>query len=269
MEPSQENATTMGGQEKWFDRAPPKLTTGMRAVFEKYSGMSPDDVQKRAFKLIPYPCVGRYYFLELGLPRSPFYEDIKQRLIHGEKLLDLGCGFGQELRKLALDDVPTRNLYGCDLNVEFTQLGYEVFLDKGKNQMTFLEADILNPESELRLLDGQISFINAQLFFHLFTRSQQIQIAVRLIALLDPAKDCLIVGRHLGSSKVAEYDLPGEVFTHVHTQDSWKSLWDEVGRLTGTLWDVEIVQESAEDLVQTIVGPGAYWMSFTIRKLSP
>lgn len=48
----------------------------------------------------PYPCIGQFRFLSLGIANSPHYDEVLQRLRGGEKLLDVGCCFGQEIRKL-------------------------------------------------------------------------------------------------------------------------------------------------------------------------
>lgn len=55
----------------------------------------------RAYSIqFPYPCIGSFRFLDLGISQSPVYFEVLQRLKSGEKLLDVGCGVGQELRQL-------------------------------------------------------------------------------------------------------------------------------------------------------------------------
>lgn len=41
-----------------------------------------------------------YRFLDLSIATSAAYDEVLQRLKAGEKLLDLGCCFGHEIRDL-------------------------------------------------------------------------------------------------------------------------------------------------------------------------
>lgn len=52
----------------------------------------------------PYPCIGAYRFLDLSIISSPQYDEILSRVKSGEKFLDLGCCFGQEVRQLVSHD---------------------------------------------------------------------------------------------------------------------------------------------------------------------
>lgn len=48
-------------------------------------------------------------FLQLNISLSPVYDEVLFRLKKDEKLLDLGCCFGQDIRKLVQDGVPSQN----------------------------------------------------------------------------------------------------------------------------------------------------------------
>lgn len=39
--------------------------------------------------------------------KEPYYDEVLSRVKNGEKLLDLGCCFGQELRKLVSPRIPS------------------------------------------------------------------------------------------------------------------------------------------------------------------
>jgi len=41
-----------------------------------------------------------YHFLDLSIMTTPHYKQIIDRVKGGEKFLDLGCCFGQEVRQL-------------------------------------------------------------------------------------------------------------------------------------------------------------------------
>lgn len=45
-------------------------------------------------------------------------------------LLDRGCCFAQDVRKLVDDGARPQNLYACDLKGEFLDVGYDLFKDK-------------------------------------------------------------------------------------------------------------------------------------------
>jgi SAM-dependent methyltransferase len=93
---------------------------------------------------------------------SPDYVTILQRLKTGnENFLDLGCRFGQELRKLASDGVLDSHLYGADLRSEFFTLGYKLFRDQSTLNAKFIAAEIFDPVLPLGELDGKIDIIYA------------------------------------------------------------------------------------------------------------
>lgn len=58
----------------------------------------------------PYPCIGSFRFLDFSIPQSPVYPEILQRLKSGEKLLDIGCAVGQELRQLVRINITSINI---------------------------------------------------------------------------------------------------------------------------------------------------------------
>ena len=163
-----------------------------------------------------------------------------RRVKAGEKLLDLGCFCGQEMRKLILDGAPSENLYGTDLRPEFFDIGYELFLDREKCKSTFIAANIFEPSPELEALNGTISVVYAGAFFHLFDRPQQLQLAKRIAALVTAQPGSMVLGRQVGNVNPGLYEHAtnenGKMFRH--NEQSWKELWEEAGNETGTKWDV-------------------------------
>lgn len=78
-----------------------------------------------------------YQFLDLSLMTTDVYQEVLERVKHGENFLDLGCCFGQEIRQLVFDGAPSANTYGSDLWSDFLSIGYELFKDKDRLQTTF------------------------------------------------------------------------------------------------------------------------------------
>jgi SAM-dependent methyltransferase len=170
------------------------------------------------------------------------YPEILERVKHGEKFLDLGCCFGQELRKLVADGAPSANTYGLDLWDGFFDAGYKLFRDKDRLQTTFIQADILHETLPLAELVEQISIIYVGDLFHLFNLEEQEKIAARIIQLLAPKPDALILGRQSGSEYPGESTRAGNKSgrrSFRHSPESWKALWDRVGQNDGSKWAIE------------------------------
>ncbi|KAJ6782923.1 hypothetical protein PWT90_03075 [Aphanocladium album] len=247
-----------------------------REILEKYSGIAPADVvqhvkdiRELAFSIFVYPCIGMVKFLDIEISKVPCYDEIKRRLTTGgEKYLEVGCCFGQELRKLVIDGVPQESLYASDLDLTFAELGFELFRDKGRLTTPFIAADILAPgPSNLDQLQGQISIVGASLFFHLFSWEQQLFIGRRLVGLLAKDVKGLIVGGHAGADegfKQLTY-LDHPVF--LHSASSWQKLWDEIGAATGTRWEAT---SRKDQILRTSVIKGeeqSFVMKFVVRQL--
>ena len=174
------------------------------------------------------------------------YPEIVQRLKSGNgKYLDLGCCFGQDIRKLVADGVPAQALIGCDLHQGFLDLGYDLFKDKERLQCELITADVFDPESKLTQLEGSIDIIHASSFFHLFGYEGQKKIARRVVQLLKPKKDSLLVGRQVGNVKAHEMESSASGSGNMFLQnvESWKQMWKEIGEETGTQWEVEATLE--------------------------
>ena len=84
-------------------------------------------------------------------------------------LLDLGCCFAQDVRKLVYDGAPSQNLYACDVKSEFLDLGYDLFKDKETLKTHGFAADALAPSSALDEIDGKIDAVHAASFFRTCT----------------------------------------------------------------------------------------------------
>ncbi|KAL4768451.1 hypothetical protein BDW60DRAFT_210996 [Aspergillus nidulans var. acristatus] len=76
----------------------------------------------------------------MRIATSQDYPEMLERVKKGQKLLDLGCAFGQELRQLIYDGAPGESLYSSDIQQEFLNLGYELFQDRATLPETHLIA---------------------------------------------------------------------------------------------------------------------------------
>ncbi|KAF4555709.1 Methyltransferase trt5-like protein [Elsinoe fawcettii] len=280
----------VGSRDKsvtWYVKEGPNVSTTTREVLEKYSNIPSDEVvdhclaiRDKAWEIYPYPCIGTFRFLDLSISLLPVYSEILDRLRSGQqKFLDLGCCFGQDIRRLVYDGVPSENTYGSDLQLDFMQLGYDMFLDKETLKTTFIAGDVFDDNSDLKQLHGQIDIIQASAFFHLFDRDNQKKVAHRVVKLLKHQKNSLLVGRQVGSVNPGEFlhrtNPDAKMFRH--NDVSWKELWDEVGSETGTKWDVNV---DLKDLAG-VGGPRALptdnkqqhdeqfrWIIFSVRRVA-
>jgi hypothetical protein len=200
------------------------------------------------------------------------YPEIVKRLKSGnDKYLDLGCCFGQDIRRLVADGVSDKVLIGSDLHQGFLDLGYDLFKDRETLHTEFIAADVFDAESKLTQLEGSIDIIHASSFFHLFGYEGQKKIARRVVQLLKPKKDSLLVGRQVGNVKSHEIESAASGSGNMFLQnvDSWKQMWKEIGEETGTQWEVEATLED-----WPLVGDKVSWHNegtkrifFSVRRL--
>ncbi|KAF1842254.1 uncharacterized protein K460DRAFT_370242 [Cucurbitaria berberidis CBS 394.84] len=232
----------------WFEqnpdesKVPPAAT---RRLLETYSGIPPEDVfehvvnlRNEAWNVFPYPCIGQFRFLEPSFFGFDALPEVLERLCEGQKLLDMACCFGQTVRELFAGGAPADNIYGCDLQPGFIELGYKLFKDRGKLQTKFLIADIFDPNSALEELRGQIDMVYAGSFFHLWGLDDQIKVSKAVATLLRPRQGSMILGRQIGAVEASEQTSPtGTMYRH--NVESLKKMWKEIGDDLGVTFIVE------------------------------
>ena len=198
--------------------------------------------RNRAWDIWPYPCIGQFRFLDFSISLSPLYSSVLSRLCtHSHTLLDLGCCFAQDVRKLVADGAPGENIWGFDLRPDFIELGYELFMDKGILKSHFMTGDVFDEHSRLKELNGNIDIIHAGSFFHLFDWNQQVQVAKRMVEILRPRAGSLVLGRQVGNMTAGEFlhrtNEKGTMYRH--NEQSLERMWKEVGEVTRTEWKVK------------------------------
>ncbi|KAK7911812.1 hypothetical protein PG985_014293 [Apiospora marii] len=196
---------------EWYQPTVKSLSDSTVELFESYVAIRGEEaikshiyrIRDMAWKVLPYPCIGLFRFLDFSIHLSPHYSTVVKRVQEGATLLDLGCCFGQDLRKLAYDAGPetaTRNLIGTDLEPAFLQLGYELFADRDRLDATFVPGDVF-AEDFLKEYHGKIDIIYLGSFLHLFSEPQQRAIVRQLRRLLRPCAGSMVFGRNLGAGK--------------------------------------------------------------------
>lgn len=212
-------------------------------------------------------------FLSPSISQHPAYSTILSRLKDGEKLLDIGCYLGTDLRQLLIDGAPQEQLYGTDI-VNHWDLGYELFQDKDKFHVRYLESDLLHPTKELRELHGQIDIVFIVHVLHQWDWDTQVLACKEIAKFTKPGS--LMVGYQGGTNDIEQRtqwnrDNGQNEFT-LHDPQSFKRMWDVVGEATGTKWTVEalIVPFSeldgrAEDVMY--LGPDFAYLRYLVERL--
>ncbi|TVY93821.1 Methyltransferase [Lachnellula willkommii] len=244
----------LGASDKsvgWYTPTLENITEVQRDLLENYSHLAPDrviphilEVRDRAWEIHPYPCIGQLRFVDLTVSKSPSYPIVLQRLKEGASLLDLGCCFAQDLRKLVHDGAPSENLWGAELKGEFLELGYDLFRDRETLHAHFIEANVFDTEGPLKQLEGKMDFVQVGLFLHLFDLEGQTKAAARIVALMKPEKGVLILGQQLGSLEAGPIDARSGSKMYKHNVESFEKMWKEVGEKTGSEWKVSATMDS-------------------------
>ncbi|KAI1409793.1 hypothetical protein F5Y13DRAFT_88306 [Hypoxylon sp. FL1857] len=234
----------------WYLDDVKEVNKPIRKLLESYSKVPSSEVvnhvnkiRERGFASNPYPCIGLYRFANLTLLTHPLYDAIVARLKSGEATyLDVGCCFGQDLRQLVQDGVPSQQLMGLDVERALLELGYDFFLDRDTLQSRFVVADVFKGATQGRvwtdLVEQGFDVLHCSAFFHLFTLEEQISAAKQIAKLIK--KGGVIVGRQMGSVKPGDVPaIRAGTFSYRHNVETFDALWKEAGQATGTRWKVE------------------------------
>jgi SAM-dependent methyltransferase len=232
----------------WFEENPSHdhVPSETQRLLETWSGIPSDDVldhvtklRDEAWKVHPYPCIGQFRFLKPSFSELPNeYDEIVERLRKGQKLLDMACCFGQTIRQLANGGAPSENIYGCDLQPDFIDLGYSLFKDREKLKTKFLVADIFDSQSALTEVKGQIDMVYAGSFFHLWGYEKQVEVSKAVVALLRQQPGSMILGRQVGATEPLEKIGPTGTM-YQHNVESFKKMWKDIGDDLGIKFNVE------------------------------
>lgn len=201
-----------------------------------------------------------------------------ERLKQGGMLLDVGCGYGQNVRKLVHDGAPSTNVFGTDLSGHLVECGFDYFLDRDRLGSNFLVCDMLNPESEIRKFSvGKFDVIFASYFFHVWGWDKQLEVMRGVAMLLKPSAGSLLIGFQVGApgrpreldEKYGEVGRLSRFQQFQHDEESFRAMWDEIERSTGTKWSVQAFRDFPSHLkpIDEEGLPGGCRITFTVRRL--
>lgn len=238
--------------------------------------------------------MGSYLFAELALSKYPGYSTILNRLRSDPSsiYLEVGCGLAQDVRKLVADGVPAAQVRGTDLQAGLMACGHDLFRDseslplgdstgdiQGKN---FMAADFLDDSdaSPLMAWEGEADVVHASMFLHCFELPMQVRACKRIVTLLRPQRGSLLVGWSGGLSLAAggprEEEVKGPLGqiggikqkNYLHDVASFRGMWEQVGKETGTKWDVKVIEEEIDDAGgRYFAGEEHRWLRFEVVRL--
>ncbi|KAI0358976.1 hypothetical protein OH77DRAFT_1420491 [Trametes cingulata] len=259
-------------------------------------------VQAEAYAVRPYNCIRRFSFINLKLGRLPAYQQLLSLGTgrEGAIFLDIGCCFGNDVRKVVYDGYPAGNCVASDLHPEFWELGHKLFKSTPETfPVPFIPGDAFDPKhletvppfysppttpvphlptlTSLNPLHGHVSAIHASAFFHLFTEEQQARLARSLAGLLSPQPGSMILGSHVGRQEKGlrfESGQPSSIRTapmFCHSPESWRELWDGEVFKKGTVKVEAILQErdgrDLEGMPGFIPGTKIYLLIWSVTRL--
>lgn len=167
------------------------------------------------------------------------------------------------------DGAPGENLYGSDIQQEFLNLGYELFLDRATLPESHLIAsDILDKRSPLFThLSGKLNIVYISLFLHVFDFEQQITVVENVLDLFAAEPGSLIVCRVTACHDQRVLKATTERMPYFyHDRASWKQLWEVVQRKTGVKLSID-TWEQPDELVKKHPLPGIYILGSAIRRV--
>ncbi|KAJ5675453.1 hypothetical protein N7462_008350 [Penicillium macrosclerotiorum] len=267
---------------QWYREQVQSINPDAQRLLENYSHLAPDEVlphvlslRDEAFAVFHYACIGQMRFLSFNLSHMPFYKKLLERLQSNPTavFLDAGCCFGQEIRFLADQGIPGSQLFGCDLEQVFIDLGYQLFRDKDTLDAKFVTGDLTEDDDQFhsgRLsqeLAGKIDVIFASSLFHMWDYDTQLRVATRMAKFCTDKEGVMISGRQMGSLVGGHYNMAGMKDGAMHYRHDTKTMedfWRKVGEATQTVWKLESGLYWGQELDQTKDAP---WFDDNLRMM--
>lgn len=222
----------------------------------------------RAWPLGEYPCIGQWMFLLPSITCFPVYSQLVARTKTGATVLDLGCCFGQDLRRLVADGGSMDNMYASDLSRELWDIGFDLFRDRDRMKARFIQADIFDQNSELVDFKGRFDIILVCQFLHLFSLQQQLEAIKKIIGFSKAGT--VLIGYQIGRVEAIEESRPWGIMFY-HNVQSFQAMWRQAERDTETSWDVDVTivdlhlwGMEKEDF--TWMAPGSRGLNFTVTR---
>ncbi|KAE9980585.1 hypothetical protein BLS_004131 [Venturia inaequalis] len=234
-----------------------KLNPEARKFLNDYIGLPEAEhlahvlkVRDQAWKVCPYSCVGTFGFTSPSIQVQPYYPSLLTRIKNGDRFLDLGCGLGQNVRKIVHDLGPSPSVFGSDLSQDLIDCGYDYFLDKSSLEPQFFTGDLLSgKDPNFGKMKGTFDIIFATCLYHLWSWDVQLKASIATVNLLKPEAGAVVFGWQVGASPAKEItrNLGKTRAEHTtmfrHDEASLRKLWDLVGEETQTRWVVEAKNE--------------------------
>ncbi|KAF2641650.1 hypothetical protein P280DRAFT_281267 [Massarina eburnea CBS 473.64] len=271
---SEETWKTRDKSVAWFHEKP-QISPSAFLLLEAYSQIPANEVidhvvnvRNDAWEVFPYPCIGQFLFLDLSLKEYEEYGEVLERLGQGQTFLDMGCCFGQEIRQLTADGVPSENLFGCDLEKNYHELGYRLFNDRDRLHAKFLTASIFDNDSALTNLNGTFDIVYAGSFLHLFGYTEQVTAAKAIAALLRPQKGSMLLGRQIGATKAVAVENPADNKRTMfqHSAESFESMWKDIGEQLGITFTVQATLSEVQGRHKGFLTSDMRLLHFIVRR---
>ncbi|KAJ7589980.1 hypothetical protein C8J56DRAFT_1004084 [Mycena floridula] len=210
------------------------------AFYQSQTGIQDEDqleahvlaVQSKAYDIYGYSCIRGFNFLRLKISKLSGYKHVlkigKER--PGVILLDIGCCFGNDIRRAVQDGFPVEGIIESDLREETFPAAFvagDAFDPSFIARRETFEEVPNSAAPNLTSLQGYVSAIHAPAFFHLFNEEKQFELAKQITALLSPLPGSIILGAHT-ALPVNGFRKGNTVMLGMfcHSPESWKELWD-------------------------------------------
>ena len=185
------------------------------------------EIHAQAQLVHKYRCIESFRFLVPRIKYNTYYQDILNRS-KNKTILDIGCGLGQDLRKMSLDGVPQKFLFGLDIEQEFINLGYELFGDKSSSKITFITTNILDIEKFHQLKEKMtFDIIYTSAVIHLLNKDDIRSLLTNINSLL--SKGCIFYGQTTGLKNPENIQDNFGRIRYLHSKDSLEKEFNEVG----------------------------------------
>ncbi|RMG21815.1 MAG: class I SAM-dependent methyltransferase [Methanobacteriota archaeon] len=228
-------------------------------LFKSYCGIDRSTLEKRAIaareqalQLHRYRFIEAFRFLHPRIASNPFFSMIP---LKKGKILDVGCGFGTDIRYLALHGALPSDLFGHDIHDGFIKLGFDLFTpisgrgNSLESNLTFLIGALGEGEGEMIKKNKKRSFkwgdfshrfqiVHAGSILHLLKKNEGEDLIRKVSTLLQP--NGIFIGRTAGAETP---EFPNDGLRTIHSVSSLTNSLERAG-----FEEIKVVSHERETL---------------------